>query len=166
MTDVTLFFIETSSIYVMNRTLQWATEFGRLVRGIWQNVQLRPVFNDELIFHPTFIPNVSFTFSSFLEQLPYLERRFVNVITWFDYLAPVCALCFFFCSRSLRTVLSVWIETYPDDFREPLAYPTLNDILHFAQTVAVDNDLTQKTRDLLGYLRCQEDIETTESGLG
>jgi len=68
--------------------------------------------------------------------------------------------------RSLRTVLAVWMDTYPDDFREPLDYPTLNSILQFSLDSAFDNELAQKARELLSELKRSEEVDHAGSGLG
>jgi len=55
--------------------------------------------------------------------------------------------------RSLKTVLSAWLETYPNDFREPPEYSTLNSLVQFAICNACDNDFAQKARDQLSAFR-------------
>jgi len=72
-----------------------------------------------------------------------------------------CAVC-----RCLKTVLSVWLETYPDDFREPPQYSTLTFLLQFALCNACDNDLAQKARDQLLAFRDRDSLEHISSGLG
>ena len=72
-----------------------------------------------------------------------------------------CNVC-----RSLKTVLSVWLETYPDDFHEPPEYYTLTSLLQFALCNAVDNDLAQKARDQLSAFRDRDSSEHIGSGLG
>jgi len=68
--------------------------------------------------------------------------------------------------RSLKTVLSVWLDTYPDDFREPPEYLTLSSLIEFTLCNACDNDLAQKARDQLSAFRDRDSLELTDSGLG
>jgi len=63
-------------------------------------------------------------------------------------------------------VMSVWLDTYPDDFFEPPSYPTLSSLLEFAVTNAVDGDLVQRSRDQLRTFQVREDTELPGSGLG
>jgi len=63
-------------------------------------------------------------------------------------------------------VLSVWLETYPDDFREPPEYTALTSLLQFALCNASDNDLAQKARDQLSLFRECDSSEHIGSGLG
>lgn len=63
-------------------------------------------------------------------------------------------------------MLSVWLETYPDDFREPPEYSTLTSLLQFALCNAFDNDLAQKARDQLIAFRGRDSLEPIGSGLG
>jgi hypothetical protein len=58
------------------------------------------------------------------------------------------------------------MDTYPDDFREPLDYPTLNSIIQFSLDCAFDNELAQKARELLSELKRHEEIDLAGSGLG
>jgi len=68
--------------------------------------------------------------------------------------------------RSLKTVLSAWLETYPNDFREPPEYSTLNSLVQFAICNAYDNELAQKARDQLSSFRERDSSEHIASGLG
>jgi len=68
--------------------------------------------------------------------------------------------------RSLKTVVSAWLETYPNDFREPPEYSTLNLLVQFALCNAFDNDLAQKARDQLSAFRDCDSSEHISSGLG
>ena len=68
--------------------------------------------------------------------------------------------------RSLKTVLSAWLETYPNDFREPPEYSTLNSLVQFAICNAYDNELAQKARDQLSAFRERDSSEHIASGLG
>jgi len=68
--------------------------------------------------------------------------------------------------RSLKTVLSAWLETYPNDFREPPEYSTLNSLVQFAICNACDNDFAQKARDQLSAFRECDCSEHIGSGLG
>ena len=58
------------------------------------------------------------------------------------------------------------MDTYPDDFREPLDYPILNSIYQFALNSAFDNELAQKAAELLDELKGNEDSDIASSGLG
>jgi ral guanine nucleotide dissociation stimulator-like 1 len=69
------------------------------------------------------------------------------------------------CQRSLKMVMSVWLDTYPEDFYEPPDYPTLSALIQFTVTNAVDVDLSQKVRDQLATFRNREDTEPRGSGL-
>jgi len=62
--------------------------------------------------------------------------------------------------------VSAWLETYPNDFREPPEYPTLNLLVQFALCNAFDNDLAQKARDQLSAFRECDSSEHISSGLG
>lgn len=70
------------------------------------------------------------------------------------------------CQQSLKTVLSAWLETYPNDFREPPEYSTLNSLVQFAICNACDNDFAQKARDQLSAFRECDSSEHIGSGLG
>jgi len=63
-------------------------------------------------------------------------------------------------------VLSVWLETYPEDFREPPEYSTLSTLLQFALCNAFNNDLAQKARDQLLAFRERDSTDPISSGLG
>jgi len=63
-------------------------------------------------------------------------------------------------------VLSAWLETYPDDFREPPEYSALTSLVQFALCNAFDNDLAQKARDQLTAFRHRDSSERISSGLG
>lgn len=69
------------------------------------------------------------------------------------------------CQQSLRSVLSAWLETYPDDFREPPEYSALTSLVQFALCNAFDNDLAQKARDQLTAFRHRDSSERISSGL-
>jgi len=72
-----------------------------------------------------------------------------------------CNVC-----RSLKAVLSVWLEAYPEDFREPPEYSALTSLLQFALCNACDYDLAQKARDLMLAYRDSDSSEHISSGLG
>ena len=68
--------------------------------------------------------------------------------------------------RSLKSVVSAWLETYPNDFRDPPEYSTLNSLVQFAICNACDNDLAQKAHDQLTTFHQCDSSERIESGLG
>jgi len=63
-------------------------------------------------------------------------------------------------------VISVWLETYPEDFREPPDYSALTSLIEFALCNAFDNDLAQKAREQLSTFRNRDCLEHIGSGLG
>ena len=56
---------------------------------------------------------------------------------------------FHFCnlfSRTIKSVLSVWMDTYPEDFREPPGYPCLHYLENFAKQNIPESDLSIRVR--------------------
>ena len=74
-------------------------------------------------------------------------------------------LCYNVC-RSLKSVLTVWLETYPDDFREPPEYRALSSLHEFAVHNTSDNDLALKACYQLSAFRERDSSEHIGSGLG
>lgn len=52
-------------------------------------------------------------------------------------------------SRTIKSVLSVWLDTYPEDFRTPPHYECLETLLRFAEESVPDNDLAIKAQHKL-----------------
>jgi len=88
------------------------------------------------------------------------------MLIWMIKVAHDQSMTFINTCRSLKTVLSVWLETYPNDFREAPAYSTLTSLLQFALCNAFDNDMAQKARDQLIAFRDHDSSEHISSGLG
>ena len=49
-------------------------------------------------------------------------------------------------SRTIKSVLSVWMDTYPEDFREPPGYPCLHYLENFAKQNIPESDLSIRVR--------------------
>ena len=58
----------------------------------------------------------------------------------------------YFCQNSLHylhyfeLLLSVWMDTYPEDFREPPGYPCLHYLENFAKQNIPESDLSIRVR--------------------
>ncbi|XP_064616076.1 ral guanine nucleotide dissociation stimulator-like 1 isoform X2 [Liolophura sinensis] len=62
--------------------------------------------------------------------------------------------------KTIKSVLSVWLDTYPEDFRTPPNYECLETLLRFAEESVPDNDLAIKAQHKLDrFLK-----ETDETG--
>ena len=48
--------------------------------------------------------------------------------------------------RTIKSVLSVWLDTFPEDFRSPPDYPCLSRLEAFARDQVPDSDLGVRTR--------------------
>ncbi|KAL3871362.1 hypothetical protein ACJMK2_039369 [Sinanodonta woodiana] len=58
--------------------------------------------------------------------------------------------------RAIKSVISVWFDTYPEDFREPPDYPCLHTLEQFAKNYVPDSDLA---------IRAQHKIEKFQKEL-
>lgn len=54
-----------------------------------------------------------------------------------------------FFSRTLISALHVWLDSYPDDFREPPIHPTLSQLLQFCEEHLPGTELEAKARHRL-----------------
>ena len=52
----------------------------------------------------------------------------------------------FFFSRTLRSTLHVWLDAFPEDFRDPPEYPLLNQFLTFCEQHAKDSEIHFKVK--------------------
>ncbi|CAL1534302.1 unnamed protein product [Lymnaea stagnalis] len=62
--------------------------------------------------------------------------------------------------RSLKSVIFVWLDTYPEDFHDPPDYTCLNELERFARDSAPGSGIEVKVKDKLEGFR-QEDAELT-----
>ena len=51
--------------------------------------------------------------------------------------------------KAIRTVIFVWIDTYPEDFDEPPNYPCLTSIKTFAKTHMHSTDIADRAQRCL-----------------
>lgn len=51
--------------------------------------------------------------------------------------------------RTLVLALHVWLDSYPEDFRDPPRHPTLHQLLYFAQQYLPESELEVKVRHRL-----------------
>ncbi|XP_064649116.1 ral guanine nucleotide dissociation stimulator-like 1 isoform X3 [Lineus longissimus] len=61
--------------------------------------------------------------------------------------------------KSIRSVVHVWLDSFPEDYREPLNYPCLHSLLDFARTKAKDTDLENRAKHKLEKYRKQEQLD-------
>ena len=54
--------------------------------------------------------------------------------------------------KTLRLALHVWLDQYPEDFKEPPNYPCLNQLEAFTQRIMPGSELDEKVEYVL--LRC------------
>lgn len=54
-----------------------------------------------------------------------------------------------FHSRTIRSVISVWLDTYPDDFREDPDYQCLHTLMKFSERHLPDSDLSSRAKHKL-----------------
>lgn len=59
--------------------------------------------------------------------------------------------------RSMKTVLCVWLETYPDDFYEPPSHCVLRSLQAFGETQKQDCEFVQKTSRMLREFSARDD---------
>ncbi|CAH1786637.1 unnamed protein product, partial [Owenia fusiformis] len=59
--------------------------------------------------------------------------------------------------KSLRSVLSVWLDTYSEDFKEPPNYPCLNALYKFTSKYMPDNDLALRVRHRIDKFKKEEE---------
>lgn len=57
--------------------------------------------------------------------------------------------CFDLFSRTLVLALHVWLDTYPEDFRQPVGYPSLRQMLDFTVQFLPGSELEAKVRHRL-----------------
>ena len=53
--------------------------------------------------------------------------------------------------KTLRLALHVWLDQYPEDFKEPPNYPCLNQLEAFTQRIMPGSELDEK----VGWVWCQ-----------
>ena len=68
-----------------------------------------------------------------------------------------------FC-RTIRTVLSVWLDGYPDDLKEAPHFPSLHRLLEFVQCNMSDGDVVQRVKRRLDSFLRDDDSHTYISG--
>lgn len=61
--------------------------------------------------------------------------------------------------KSIRSVVHVWLDSFPEDYREPPNYPCLHSLLDFARTKAKDTDLENRAKHKLEKYRKQEQLD-------
>ena len=66
--------------------------------------------------------------------------------------------------RSLRSVIMLWFEVYPDDFNEPPDYSSLCELLSFAQQYLPETDLARRCTERLDTFRLQHEQTADTSG--
>ena len=71
---------------------------------------------------------------------------------------PCVSVCDFDAS-TIRSVISAWLDTYPDDFRTPPLYPALRRLRQFAADQLQDSDLQRRIAERLTALRRQESAQ-------
>ena len=89
----------------------------------------------------------------------YPEVRFCTMLSFAAarYRVWVC-VCDFDAS-TIRSVISAWLDTYPDDFRTPPLYPALRRLRQFAADQLQDSDLQRRIAERLTALRRQESAQ-------
>jgi len=68
------------------------------------------------------------------------------------------------CCRSLRSVIMLWFEVYPDDFDEPPDYSSLCELLSFAQQYLSESDLARRCIERLQTFRLRREQTADISG--
>ncbi|XP_052789709.1 ral guanine nucleotide dissociation stimulator-like 1 isoform X1 [Mya arenaria] len=63
--------------------------------------------------------------------------------------------------RTIKSVLSVWIDTYPEDFREPPTYPSLRTLESFAFDHLPDSDMAIRVKHKMERFK-KEDLSKSE----
>ena len=67
-----------------------------------------------------------------------------------SYICTLWCSCFIYVSigesRTLRSTLHVWLDAFPEDFRDPPDYPLLNQFLSFCEQHAKDSELHFKVK--------------------
>ncbi|ELT96210.1 hypothetical protein CAPTEDRAFT_226540 [Capitella teleta] len=61
--------------------------------------------------------------------------------------------------KTIRTVTSVWLDLYPDDFKEPSEFPTLHLLIDFAKRYMPESDLQHRASRNLSVFHRDEDPE-------
>ncbi|XP_076041612.1 ral guanine nucleotide dissociation stimulator-like isoform X2 [Oratosquilla oratoria] len=61
--------------------------------------------------------------------------------------------------KALRLTLQVWLDTYPDDFRDPPMFPALHQLLDFAKSHLPDSDLLIKIGYKLDRMKKEEELK-------
>ena len=59
--------------------------------------------------------------------------------------------------RTIKSVLSVWMDSFPEDFRDPPNYPCLHTLESFAKQHIPESDLSVRVRHKIDKFR-KEDI--------
>ena len=54
-----------------------------------------------------------------------------------------------FCYRTLVLALHVWLDSYPEDFRDPPLHATLHQLVYFTQTHLPESELQLKVKHRL-----------------
>lgn len=65
--------------------------------------------------------------------------------------------------RTLRSALHVWLDAFPEDFRDPPHYPLLNQLLTFCEHQAKDTELHFKVKHR--YERLVKNLEAGDTKL-
>lgn len=63
------------------------------------------------------------------------------------------------CCRALRLTLQVWLDAYPEDFRDPPDFPGLQQLRTFTQTHLPDSDLHIKVGYKLDKMKKEEEVK-------
>ena len=67
---------------------------------------------------------------------------------------PACACVRVLPGSTIRTLISAWLDAYPDDFRDPPHYTALRRLRQFAADQLPDgDDLQRRVADRLASLR-------------
>jgi len=67
---------------------------------------------------------------------------------------------------TIRSVISAWLDAYPDDFRDPPHYSALRRLRQFAVDQLPDSDLHRRVAGRLALLRRQETVQRRPQSAG
>lgn len=61
--------------------------------------------------------------------------------------------------KALRVTLQVWLDAYPEDFREPPSFPSMNQMLEFCKARLPDSDLSIKITYKMDKMKKEEEVK-------
>ncbi|XP_060590682.1 ral guanine nucleotide dissociation stimulator-like 1 isoform X2 [Ruditapes philippinarum] len=100
------------------------------------------------------------TFSTIEEVIDILVERYINMKTNKDTKNELQDIQL----RTIKSVLSMWIDTYPDDFRDPPSYPCLAKLEKFARQHIPESDLGIRAKHKIDKFR-KEDNSKSDSNI-